>query len=153
MKLNQYGAVNGVTIGLTVTGVLLIASLVFGIWSFSGRQKYKNDTDQLVNSAVYQAKQTQQTSDDKNFAIEEQKPLIEYVGPESYGTITLFYPRTWSSYVNSNGQASSPVDGYFYPGTLPSVEDNGGTSFALRLQVETQTYNEVVQQYTSLFST
>lgn len=145
MKLNQYGVVNGQTLGLIVTIVVLVASLAFGIWSFSGRQKYKNDTDQLISTAVTKGKQQQASSDAQAYFVKEQQPLIQYLGPQAYGTISLYYPKTWSSYVNSSGSTGYPVDGYFYPGTLPSVTDNGSLNFALRMQVENQSYSDVLQ--------
>ncbi|MHB1865090.1 MAG: hypothetical protein ACYCPS_02915 [Candidatus Saccharimonadales bacterium] len=150
MKLNQYGAINGIAISLVLVTLLFIASLVFGIWSFSGRQKYKNDTQQLINSAVASAKTQQQNIDNANYFIQSQKPLIEYVGPEAYGTIKLFYPKNWSSYVNDSGTNGYPIDGYFYPGTLPSVTDGNQVNFALRLQVENQSYQSVLGVYDSL---
>lgn len=148
MKLNQNGAVVTV-VALVVVLILLIASLAFGFWAFSGRQKYKNDTQQLINSAVSKAQQKQQSIDNARFFIEAQNPLIKYVGPEAYGTITLYYPKNWSSYVNTSG-SSYPVDGYFFPGTLPSVTDNGQINFALRLQVENQSYATILQNYDAL---
>jgi hypothetical protein len=149
MKLNQDGAVSGVTISLVLSLVLLIASVSFGVWAFSGRQKYKNNTDQLISTAVSSAKQQQQNSDNQAFAIAEQKPLIQYLGPQQYGTISLWYPRTWSSFVDSSGGASEPLDGYFAPGTLPSVTDDGNTNFALRIQVESTSYSDTVQDLQS----
>lgn len=149
MKLNQYGAVSGAVTALIITSILLIASLVFGVWSFAGRQKYKNHTDQLINTAVAAAKLQQQNTDSANFAIQAQKPLVSYVGPQAYGTITLYYPKNWSAYVNSSGSSGYPIDGYFYPGVLPTVTDNGQTNFPLRLQVENQTYTDVLQFYQS----
>jgi hypothetical protein len=148
MKLNQYGSANGPTIGLVVAVVLLIASLVFGFWSFSGREKYKNNTDQLISTAVSAAKTQQQKTDSAASFIAAQNPLAEYIGPSAYGTITMLYPKTWSSYVDSSDNTGYPVNGFFYPGTLPSVTDDGGLNFALRLQVENQPYTTVLQYFT-----
>ena len=148
MKLNQNGSSTGLVISLVVVAALLIASVIFGIWAYSGRQHYKNNTNQIVNSAVSSAKQEQQQTDNKAFAIEAQKPLIKYVGPQSYGTITVNYPRNWSSYVNTSGNGY-PVDGDFYPGTLPSVTDSSSVNFALRLQVNSQPYSTSLSYYNS----
>ncbi len=150
MKLNQHGAISAVTLGLVAVTIVLIASLVFGFWAFSGRQKYKDNTQQLINSAVASAKQQQLSADTANFFVQAQKPLTEYVGPQTQGTITLFYPKNWSSYVDTSGTNGYPLDGYFYPATLPSVNDNGQTNFALRLQVENQPYTTVLQNFEGL---
>ena len=144
MKLNQNGSANGITLGLIICSVLLIASLVFGFWSFSGRQKYKNNADQLVSTAVNSAKLQQQTTDNKAFAVAAENPLTQYVGPQAYGTISLWYPKNWSGYVSTNGGGGLPVDGFFFPGVLPSVQDGGGVNFALRLQVSNQTYSQLL---------
>src|ERR1700721_2061916 len=125
MKLNHDGATSSSFLGLVVISALLVVSLIFGFWALAGRQKYKNDASQLISTAVVSAKQEQQTADNKLFAIEQQKPLVEYVGPQAYGTINLYYPKNWSSYVNATASDTTSLDGYFYPGTLPTIDDNG----------------------------
>jgi len=148
MKLNQYGSTKGITIGLIVSVMLLVFTLVFGLWAFSGRQKYKNNTEQLISSAVGVAKQQQQTADNKGFAIASENPLTQYVGPQAYGTISLWYPKNWSGYVNTTqGSGGIPVDGYFYPGVLPTVQDSTTFNFALRLQVSNESYSQVLQAF------
>lgn len=146
MKLNRNGAVNTIAISVLL-GAFLIVSVVFGAWAFSGRQKYKNDTSELVSQAVTSAKAQQQVADNKAFSVAEQNPLIEYDGPQEYGTVKVYYPRTWSSFVDLSGSDGNPLDGYFYPGTLPSVTDNGTYNFALRLQVNSNSYTSVLQSY------
>ena len=146
MKLNQNGTVNTTAVS-AVLGVLLIVSLIFGFWAFSGRQKYKDNSGQLVSQAVSNAEAQQKATDNKTFSNAEQNPLLEYVGPEEYGTIALYYPRTWSSYVDLSGSGGNPIDGYFYPGTLPSVNDDGTYNFALRLQVNSSGYASQLQNY------
>ncbi len=146
MKLNQNGIVNTTAVSV-VLGILLIVSLIFGFWAFSGRQKYKDNSSQLVSQAVSGAEAQQKATDNKTFSNAEQHPLLEYVGPEEYGTIELYYPKTWSSYVDLSGSGGNPIDSYFYPGTLPSVNDNGTYNFALRLQVNGNGYASQVQNY------
>jgi hypothetical protein len=146
MKLNQNGTVNTTAVSV-VLGILLIVSLIFGFWAFSGRQKYKDNNSQLISQAVSSAETQQKATDNKNFSNAEQNPLLEYVGPEEYGTIGLYYPRTWSSYVDLSGSDGNPVDGYFYPGTIPSVSDDGTYNFALRLQVNSSGYASQLQNY------
>jgi hypothetical protein len=149
MKLNQNGSGNGLILPLIVVAVLLVASLIFGGWAFNGRQTYKNKTDQIVALDVTTAKQQQQTKDAAAYRLAAEQPLISYTGPEASGSIVVKYPKTWSSFVDSTGASGQPVDGYFFPGTLPSVNDNQSTNFALRLQVENNSYATLLQQYTS----
>ncbi|MEI9913559.1 MAG: hypothetical protein WDN66_00895 [Candidatus Saccharibacteria bacterium] len=149
MKLNQDGGINGAVIALVFVILLLIGASSFAFWAYSGRQNYKNNADQLISKAVGSAKQKQQSTDDASFAVAEQNPLTQYIGPQAYGTISLYYPKNWSSYVNTNSGGGYPVDGYFYPGTLPSVSDSGQVNFALRLQVENNAYATVLQTFQS----
>jgi hypothetical protein len=149
MKLNQYGQARVIVVLLVVSIILLVGSIVFGTWSYSNMNKYKNNADQLISTAVANAKSQQQVSDNKAFAIQEQKPLIRYVGPQAYGTISLYYPRNWNAYIDSTGQNGAPISGYFYPGILPTVTDNGKINFALRLRVENQPYSSIAQTFQS----
>jgi hypothetical protein len=146
VKHNQDG-VSGVAISFTLCIVLLIAAITFGFWAFSGRQDYKNNTDAKIATAVIAAKKQESAAKDKIFAEELKNPLTTYNGPQAYGSIVLKYPKTWSGYVvdtsSDNNSSSNPVDGYFHPGTVPSVSD-ASSIFALRLQVLGQSYSQTV---------
>ncbi|HVV25860.1 MAG TPA: hypothetical protein VHC21_02415 [Candidatus Saccharimonadales bacterium] len=148
-KHNQDGAVSGVAVSLVFTLLLLIAAIVFGVWAFGSRQDYKNNTDAKINAAVTVAKQNEDKLKDAAFAQAEKNPLTTWNGPEAYGSIALAYPKTWSGYVSvassTNTGSTNPVDGYFYPGVVPSTTDSS-SSFALRIQVNSQSYANVVQQ-------
>lgn len=147
MKHNQVGAVNVLVIPLIVSVLLFIAAAVFGYWAYSGRQDYKNNVDQKISAAVATAKQQQQNQDNQTFAKEEEQPLKTYTGPQEYGAIVVNYPKTWSSYVDSTGNGQALVDGYFYPGTVPSISGSNSV-FALRVQVIGTSYSEELQNYT-----
>ena len=149
MKLNQNGSSSNLLLPIVILSILLIASLIFAGWSFSGRQKYKNNTGQITASAVTAAEQQQQTKDAATYKLEAEQPLTTYDGPEAYGSLVVNYPKNWSSYVDTTNDSGSPVDGYFFPGTLPSVNDNSATNFALRIQVESNSYSDTLQQYSS----
>jgi hypothetical protein len=143
IKHNQLGAVSSLGLYLVITVVLLIGAIAFGVWAFSGRADYKNNVAAKVAAAVAIAKQQENTADNAQFAAEEKSPLRTYNGPQAYGSLVVSYPKTWSAYVDDTGTGSALVDGYFYPGTVPSLT---GTSsvFALRVQVLAQAYNAVV---------
>lgn len=149
IKHNQDGA-SGVALSLALTVVLLIGALGFGIWSFSSRQDYKNHTDVKVAAAVTVAKQQESDAKDKIFAEELKNPLQTYTGPPAYGGITLNYPKTWSSYIidTSSSGGSTPIDAYFHPVTVPSVQDSNSV-FSLRLQILNQSYSQTVSGLTS----
>lgn len=151
IKHNQDGAVNGLAVSLVLTILLLIGAIVFGVWAYGGRQDYKNNVDAKIAAAVTVAKQQEASAKDKAFAEAEKNPLKTYHGPEAAGSIVLMYPKTWSGYVadatssdNSGGSGNAILDGYFYPGVVPSV-NNQGSVFALRLQVLNQSYSDIVK--------
>ena len=122
----------------------------FAGWAYMSRQDYKDNVDTKIKAAVVVAKQQESTAKDKQFVEKEKNPLRTYKGPDAYGGVTIMYPKTWSAYVADTGRNSStPVDGYFHPGTVPSVEDQNST-FALRLQVVGQPYATVLQRLSSL---
>lgn len=147
-KHNQKGAANTVIL-LVLTILLLIGAIAFGVWSFAGRQDYKNNVDSKIATAVSAAKSVQQTTDNKQFAEDSKSPLRTYNGPEAYGSMVLNFPKTWSGYVSDKGASgNAAVDGYFYPNTVPSITDQSSV-FALRVQVVNQPYSQVIQTYTA----
>jgi hypothetical protein len=149
IKHNQDGAVNGLALSLGFAVILLIAAIAFGGWAFSSRQDYKDNSDAKAAAAVTVAKQAEAKAKDIQFAEDVKQPLRTYTGPESYGSIVLKYPKSWSGYVADTGSTSTnPVDGYFYPNIVPSIT-NPASSFALRVQVINQSYADVLKTLAS----
>ena len=148
IKHNQNGGISAVALSLGVTVVLLIGAISFGAWAFSGRQDYKNNTDQKIADAVTIAKQKEDSAKDVVFAETQKNPLRTYEGPEAYGSIKLQYPKTWSGYVDSTGGGTALVDGYFYPGEVPSTS-NQSSVFALRVQVINLPYSQSLSNLSS----
>lgn len=149
IKRNQDGAVNSLVISLIFAVVMLLAVTIFAGWAYMSRQDYKSNTDAKINDAVVIAKQEESTAKDKQFVEKEKNPLRTYKGPDSYGAVTIQYPKTWSAYVEDSGNGSIPVNGYFHPSYVPSNNDQNN-SFALRLQVVNQQYAQALTRYTSL---
>lgn len=155
LNQNEKGAVSGLAISLAGTVFLLIVAIIFGAWAFSSRQDYKDNVDTKINAAVTVAKQQESSLKDKQFAEEEKNPLKAYNGPEAYGSLMLDYPKTWSGYVSESGNSGgtgasgSILDGYFYPGVVPSI-GNQSSIFALRFQVLGQSYSQVVSDLSNL---
>jgi len=146
-SLGQKGAISALLISLILAVLLLFGALGFGFWAFSGRQDYKNNVDQKVATAVSAAQSQQQATDAKQYTEDAKNPLKKYVGPADYGSVTLQYPKTWSGYVvTANG--SNPLDAYFQPDIVPNVTDPNN-AFALRVQIISQPYDQVVQQFES----
>lgn len=139
--------------GLMITVVLilsLIGSLGFGIWAFSSREDYKNNSDQKSAAAVEVALAKQQEELKVQFDEAAKSPFETYSGPSTAGSVKVVYPRTWSAYVTEEVQSQSPVNGYFHPGFVPKTIGGADVvAFALRLEVSNQSYSQVMQQYES----
>ena len=149
MKLaHQQDGSAAVVATLIVTVLLLIGALGFGFWAYSGRQDYKNNSDQKVADAVAVAKQAESTRKDAEFAELSKSPLKTYVGPEAFGSIDLKYPKTWSGYVINTSDNSPYIDGYFSPNVVPDVGTDTST-FALRIRVSSDSYSTLLENYNS----
>lgn len=148
MKHNQNGSINILLIPFILAIVFLLAAVGAGAWAYSGRQDYKYNVDQKIASAVEIAKQQESTQKDNQFAEAEKKPLKTYSGPQASGSLVIKYPKTWSSYVDDSSAGSTPVDGFFYPGTVPSITATSST-FALRVQVLPQAYSDILNNLKS----
>lgn len=147
IKHNQDGAVSGLAISFVLAILLLIGAVGFGGWAFNSRQTYKNDVDAKINQAVTIATEKESATKDQQFAEAVKKPLKAYDGPEPYGSLVVNFPKTWSAYVDDTGMGSNAlVDGYFAPGVVPSTTSKNSV-FALRLQVISQAYAQVLQTF------
>ena len=146
MKTNQAGAINVLLLPVILLALLFIGAAGFGLWAYNGRQDYKNNSDAKVQAAVAVAQQQTATAKDNEFAQKEKLPLYTYNGPAAYGSVVLKYPKTWSGYVVENdSNGGTALDGYFYPGVVPSVGDTS-KAFALRFQVVSQSYTDVLRE-------
>jgi uncharacterized protein (UPF0333 family) len=140
--------------GAVVLDVLLalafLASLAFGIWAYSSRQDYKSNSDKKAETAVAKAKADQAAQLQKKFDEEAESPYKIFKGSSTYGTISFQYPKTWSAYVDESN-SSEPINAYFYPDQVPGVQSS--TAFALRVELLSTPYPQVVQQYSQQMST
>ncbi len=147
-KLNNHGDSNALLISLILVSVLLVGSLAFGVWAFLSRQDYKTNVDAKIAAASEVVKQQTMQEDAANFAEQEKQPLKDYKGPASYGSIVIKYPKTWSAYVEESQNQAIPLNGYFNPAFVPKKDDSNST-FALRMQVVSQGFDQVVNGYDS----
>ena len=139
----------GPIIAISVLAVLLATSATFGIWAYTSRQDYKDNTDQKVTVAVEQAQKQTAEAKDLEFIDKEKLPLTHYNGPAAYGSIDVSYPKTWSAYVDESGQSgSAAVSGFFAPKVVPTIT-NQKNIFALRLEVVSSSYSDVLKQFES----
>jgi hypothetical protein len=143
-KQSQQGSTSVVL--CIVFGILLLGASGFAGWAFLGRQDYKNNSDKKSDAAVAAAKKTQAEELQKKFDEDYKNPNKTYQGPVSFGTVTFNYPKTWSAYVDENS-SNEPINGYFYPDKVPSVQS--GSAYALRAELLTTSYPQVIRQYDS----
>lgn len=130
---------------VVVLVLLLLFSLVFGVWAFSSRQDYKNNADKLVAAAVKKAEAATSAKKDAEFAEAQKSPLRTYTAPEEYGAIAISYPKTWSAYIDVKSGSSKPVDAYFSPDFVQAIA--ASNIYALRLQVLSNTYENELKTY------
>ncbi len=129
----------GIIITITVLVLLLLGTLGFAIWAYASMMDYKDNSDQKSAKAVAIAVQKESSNKDKEFLEKEKEPLKTYLGPETYGGLSIQYPKTWSGFVTQTDKGSTPIEGYFYPNVVPGIQS--GTNFALRVQVSSQAYD------------
>jgi hypothetical protein len=143
----QAGMLNVLLIPLVLVIVVLLAIGGMAYYYYGQYQDYKNNTDQKVAVAVTKAKQQTSDEKDKAFAEKLKSPYTIYNGPEEFGSLRIQYPRTWSAYVDApSGQTNRPINGYFAPAQVPSINDRNN-SFALRVYVVQQPYDQLLKPY------
>ncbi len=142
LRSNQDGEINMLLVPLVLVTLLFLAAAGFGLWAYSSRTDYKNNSDQKVAAAVETARKQEGIAKDKAFAEREKNPLTTYQGPSAFGSVRVNYPKTWSTYVHST--AGTPLDTYFAPRAVPTVEDVNSV-YSLRIQVLAQPYTEIMQ--------
>jgi len=145
-KLNEAGSL---VLPLAIMAVLLLSTLIFGIWAFAGMQDYKTNSDKKSAVAVAKAVKEEDVKKDAEFAEKEKSPVKSYSGPATFGSIVLQYPKTWSAYIEeaSTASSSTPVNGYFSPNFVPAIQS--ASLFALRVQVVNTGYVEVLKSFDS----
>ena len=148
IKHNQHGAVSGLGISLVMSIVLLISALAFGMWAYTSRQDYKDNSDKKVAAAVEKAQTEQRQKLNEEYEEKEKNPLEIYKGPEAYGAMHVEYPKTWSGYIDDTG-GGYPVDGYFAPAIVPATT-NPNAAYALRVRVNNQPYAQMLEQFQGL---
>lgn len=135
---------NKVIVAAILFAVLFVAAAGFGGWAYQGRASYKNDAASQTAEAVSAAKKVQLDQDQAEFAALLKKPYKSFSGPDTYGSVRLSYPKSWSAYIDQTN-SSTPINGYFYPDVVPAT--SSATAFALRIEVTNTPYASVVGQY------
>lgn len=138
---------NLLLIPLIIAIIFLFSAVGFGIWAFAGMQDYKNNVQPKIDQAVEIAKQQTASEKDKEFVEKEKTPTRTYTAGQTAGNLVITYPKTWSAYVDEADKGSTIINGYFHPGFVPTA--GSGTDFALRVEVVSQSYDQVIKQFES----
>lgn len=141
----QEGAVSGL---LIVNAVLTLLVMVFGsvmIWALVNYNEQKSNVEAKIDKEVAIAKKEQSDEDEKKFAEREKEPYREFVGPDDLGRVTFSYPKTWSAYVDKEGQT---YEAYLHPGVVPPVNSN--RQFAVRVSIAGRSYDQSLREYEGL---
>jgi hypothetical protein len=128
--------------------VFFLGAVSFAVWAFMSRQDYKTNSDQKSAAAVEIAVQKEDSKKNNEFAAAAKLPFRTYIGPEPYGSLHVMYPKTWSAYVDTSGNSDAPLNGYFNPDTVPSVQ-TANSSYALRVEIDPNSYNSVLNSFSS----
>lgn len=147
-SMDQRGRINSLLISLIACGLLLLATLAFGAWAYSGRQDYKDNSDQKVAAAVEQAITKTRQEEAEKFAEEAKNPLKAYSGPSQFGGVKIQFPKTWSTYVINKDGGNTPISWYFHPNIVPDTS-NRDNAYALRVEVVDQTYDRTLGRFNS----
>jgi hypothetical protein len=140
-------------ISLIINVVLFLAlfgALAFGTMAYSGEQTAKTSTSKKVATAVAAAQQTEDAKVALKFTNQIQQPFKNFAGPPTYGSVNFNYPKNYSAYVDETN-SNEPINGYFYPDVVPGLQSN--TSFALRVELIAQSYNDLLDQFSGNITT
>ena len=137
--VNQRGFIAAVLAG--VFGLLFVVATIFGLWAFSSREDYKNNSDQKAADAVAIAVQQTETAKETEFVEREKEPTRTYTGPETYGSLSFAYPKTWSIYAEQES-SGTVLDVYGFPGVVPGISNE--QVYAVRAEITSQSYDSEV---------
>jgi hypothetical protein len=146
-NMGERGEMDVLLIPVILLGIFFIAAGSFAFWAYGSRQDYKNNSDQKVAAAVSANTKTVQVQDASKYAEVAKNPLTLYSGPDAYGSVKVYYPKTWSAYVDTTN-SSTPLDAYFHAGYVPST--NSQQTYNLRVQINSQPYSQILTQYQGL---
>jgi hypothetical protein len=146
VSYNSSSGGGGRTLTTVILSLLLVAALAFGGWAFSKMQDYKTNSDKKSAAAVDAAKKVQAAQLQAAFDEQNKSPFKVFHGSPTYGSISFNYPKTWSAYVDTSNQ-SEPINAYFHPNEVPGIQSR--TAYALRLELLSTDYSQVIQQLSS----
>ena len=140
-KLNQAGIMNPLTIPLVLAVVVLLASSAMAVVFYTKFVEQRDNNQPIIEAAVAKAEEEQKSALEEDFTEREKLPTKNYTSPSELGSVKLSFPKTWSSYVNT--EKSGGMDYYGHPNFVPS--DN--VNYALRMSVVDKSFAAEIKSY------
>lgn len=140
-KLNQTGILNPLLIPLIIAGIVLIVASVMAVVYYGKFVDQRDNNQPRIESAVKDAEEEQRKELEEDFADREKLPTKSYTSPTELGSVKLTFPKTWSGYVDINGNAG--IDYYGHPNYIPSKNVN----YALRMSVINKAFADEMRIY------
>ncbi|MDB5182257.1 MAG: hypothetical protein JWO47_41 [Candidatus Saccharibacteria bacterium] len=140
-KLNQTGSL---LLPLVILSLFFLVAAGFGTWAFMSRQDYKNNSDAKAEVAAKKAVAAEDIKKDAAFRETEKFPTKSFTGPDTYGSLTYSFPKTWNSYIGTSN-LNLIVNNYYNPDFIPDLSSTA--QFALRVQISGTAYPTLLKAY------
>ena len=134
------------TIILVIVCLIAAAAIVFAVMFYMQYDELKTNYDVQVSNEKAAAKKEQKDIDDKNYEDQSKLPTKLFTGPSDYGSISFYYPKTWSAYIESDGSNNSDFVAYFAPDSVKSLKDKDAR-YALRFSIVRKQADDVMKAY------
>lgn len=140
-KLNQTGSL---LLPLIILSVFFLGAAGFGVWAFTSRQDYKNNSDEKSAVAAKKAAAVEAVKKEADFTERVKKPVKTFTGPETYGALTYDYPKNWNAYITTTS-SSFIINNFYNPDFVPDISST--TQYALRAQISGTAYPSLLRAY------
>ncbi len=137
------------TIILVIVCLIAATAIVFAVMFYMQYNELSLNQEVLVNNEVAAAKNAQKAADDKAYEENNKLPYTLFTGPSDYGTLSFYYPKTWSVYVDNDGSDNSDFIAYFAPTQVNPIKDSD-SRYALRFQILRKQAEDVMKTYDNM---
>ena len=128
-----------------ILGVLLVLMSAIDIWAFIGMQENKSNLDAKIVQASAVAVEAAEKAKEVEFTEREKSPYKSYTGPETYGSVTFEYPKSWSVSADEAKSGTTALNIFAHPTILPSLTSSRPLAF--RLQIVEASYEKSLASY------
>lgn len=135
---------------ITIVLLSLIAAgfAAFSVWAYVNYEDQRDNVQAKIDRAVAVAEKEQADELESKFEIREKEPYRDFAGPADFGTLGFKYPKTWSLYVDRDGNKEGSYEAYLNPIAVPPIDND--TRVATRVKIVSDAYEDVIKKYDSL---